>query len=682
MQAPKAQKIPKEITLHQDVRIDDYYWLNERENPQVIQYLEEENAFTDFQMKDTKDLQEELYQEMKARIKEDDQSVPYFYNGYHYQTRYEKGNEYPIYERWKEKSQEKELLFNVNKMAEGHDFFQLKGIAVSPNNQLVTYATDTLSRRIYTLHIKNLVSGKILEDTIENTTGTAVWANDNQTIFYVKKDKSLRAYQIWKHKLGHPVKNDELVYEEKDETFSVFVSKSKSLQFVFIGSFASVSTEYRYIPADEPDAVFQIIQPRERFLEYFVSHYGDYFYIRTNKDEATNFKLMRTPITSLSKENWVDVIPHREEVLLDGIEIFDEYLVIEEKENAIDKIIINKWDENGKILNSFPLPIDEEVYSAYTSVNLEFNTSVLRYSYTSLCTPWSTLEYDMKSGKKKLLKQQEVLGDFDAEDYITERWWVKARDGVRIPVSAVRRKDTPLTPNTPCVLYGYGAYGHSMEPSFSSIRLSLLDRGFVYAIAHIRGGEDLGRQWYEDGKLLNKKNTFNDFIDVAHYCIEQKWTSSSHLYGVGGSAGGLLMGAVLNLEPMLFNGILAAVPFVDVLTTMMDDSIPLTTGEYDEWGNPNELDYYNYIKSYSPYDNVKKTTYTNMLVTTGLHDSQVQYFEPAKWVAKLREMKTDDHLLLLKTDMKSGHGGASGRFESLKEIALEYAFLFKLEGKQ
>ncbi len=681
MQAPKAQKKPFEISLHGDTRIDNYYWLNERENPKVIQYLEEENAYTDFQMKDTEAIQEILFEEMKSRIKEDDESVPYIFNGYYYQSRYKKDGEYPIYERWKKESEEKELLFDVNEMAEGYSYYHMKGLSVSIDNQLVTFGEDTLSRRIYTIRIKHLRTGELLKDVIENTTGSAVWANDNETLFYVRKDKSLRAYQIWKHRLGTSTDKDELVFEEKDDTFSTFVFKSKSQKYILIGSHSTVSTEYRYIEADEPDSEFQIIQKRERNLEYSVSHYNEYFYIRTNKDEAVNFKLMRTLISQPEKENWENVIAHRENVLLEGFEIFDDYLVVEEKENAIDKIIIHTWDDKGSIISAFPLPFEEEVYSAFTGTNLDFHTDVLRYSYTSMTTPWSVFEYNMKTGEKKLLKQQEVLGGFDSEDYVTERWWVPSRDGVQIPVSVVKRKDLEYSSETPLMMYGYGAYGNSIDPGFSSIRLSLLDRGFIYAIAHVRGGEDLGRPWYEDGKLLHKKNSFNDFIDVAHYCIAQGYSSSQHLYAYGGSAGGLLMGAVLNDEPLLFNGVIAAVPFVDVLTTMMDDSIPLTTGEYDEWGNPNEKEYYDYIKSYSPYDNVEAKDHTNLLVTTGLHDSQVQYFEPAKWVAKLRDFKTDDNLLMLKTDMDTGHGGASGRFESLKEVAFEYAFWLKLENK-
>ncbi len=681
MKAPKAKKIPHEIKLHGDIRVDNYYWLNERENPEVIDYLNEENRYTDFQLRETETLQENLFQEMKGRIKEDDDSVPYYYNEYWYQNRYKKGQEYPIYERWK-KSSDKELLFDVNTMAEGYRYFHLRGISISPNNTLASFGVDTVSRRIYTLQFKNLETGKLLPDTIENTTGSAVWANDNQTIFYVKKDESLRAYQVYRHQIGTAVEEDVLVFEEKDETFSTFVGKSKSKKYIIIGSSATVSDEYRFIDANTPTADFQIIQARERGLEYSVAHYGDYFYIRTNKDNAFNFKLMRTPVFATTKENWKDVVPHRNEVLLEGVDIFDDYLVVSEKENAVDKIILNRWDKNGKIISSMPLPMEEEVYSAYTSVNLEFTSEVLRYEYSSLTTPWSSMEYNMKTGEKKLLKQQEVLGDFDKENYLTERVWVEARDGNRIPVSLVRRKDLQTSPQNPLFLYGYGAYGHSIDPTFSSIRLSLLDRGFIYAIAHVRGGEEKGRPWYLEGKLLQKKNSFYDFIDVAKSLIEKNITSSDHLYAYGGSAGGLLMGAVLNEEPTLFKGVIAAVPFVDVLTTMMDETIPLTTGEYDEWGNPADEEYYDYIKSYSPYDQVTAKDYTNLLVTTGLHDSQVQYFEPAKWVAKLRELKTDDNLLLLKTNMEAGHGGASGRFAPLKEVALDYAFLLQLEQKK
>ena len=677
MQAPKAKKIEKKLEKHGDVRIDNYYWLNDRENPEVIKYLEAENAYTKSAMRDTETFQQSLFEEMKSRIKEDDESVPHKYNGYWYITRYQKGGEYPIHARKKESlDAPEEIMFNVNELAKGHNYYNLNGLNVSENNELAAFGEDTLSRRIYTIRIKNLKTGEFLTDRLENTTGGSVWAADNKTLFYTRKDETLRAYQIWKHTLGTPQNQDELMFEEKDETFSTFVYKSKSRKYIIIGCGSTVSNEYRFIPTDQPDAEWKIIQPRERDLEYSIEHFGDDFYILTNKDKATNFKLMKTPVSNPGKENWTDVIAHREEVYLENFEIFRDYLVLEERSNALTQMNIRRWD--GK--ENYFLPFKEEVYSAYISVNVDFDTEILRYGYTSMTTPNSTIDFNMKTKTSEVKKEQAVLGDFKKENYETQRLWVTARDGKKIPVSVVYRKDTPLNAETPLLLYAYGSYGATMDPYFSSTRLSLLDRGFVYALAHIRGGQELGRPWYEDGKMLTKKNTFNDFVDVSRYLIENQYTSAGHLYAMGGSAGGLLMGAVINQAPELYRGVVAQVPFVDVVTTMLDDSIPLTTGEYDEWGNPNEKVYYDYMKSYSPYDNIEAKAYPNMLVTTGLHDSQVQYWEPAKWVAKLRELKTDDNLLLLETNMDAGHGGASGRFEALKEVALEYAFILKLEG--
>ena len=677
MQAPKAKKIDKKLEIHGDVRTDEYYWLNQRENQDVIDYLNAENAYTEGMMIDTEQFQKDLFQEIKGRIKEDDASVPYKYNGYWYITRFEKGGEYPIHTRKKESLDAKEeILFDVNQMAKPFSYYNLNGLNVSENNQLAAFGQDTLSRRIYTIQIKDLKTGKILPDKLENTTGGSVWAADNKTLFYTRKDETLRAYQIWKHTLGTPQSDDKLIYEESDDTFGTYVYKTKSRKYIIIGSSSTVSNEYRFIPADQPNADWKILHPRERDLEYSIEHYGNDFYILTNKDKATNFKLMKTPVDDTGKANWVDVIPHRKDVYLENFEIFNDYLVLEERTNALTQINIRSWD--GKV--NYHLPFQEEVYSAYISYNPEFDTKILRYGYTSMTTPNSTIDFNMVDKTSEVKKEQTVLGGFKKENYETKRLWVTARDGVKVPVSIVYRKDTKINSDTPLLLYAYGSYGATMDPYFSSSRLSLLDRGFIYALAHIRGGQELGRPWYDDGKMLKKKNTFNDFVDVSKYLIQNNYTSPKHLYAMGGSAGGLLMGAVINQAPELYNGVVAQVPFVDVVTTMLDDSIPLTTGEYDEWGNPNDKVYYDYIKSYSPYDNIEKKNYPNMLVTTGLHDSQVQYWEPAKWVAKLREMKTDDNLLLLKTDMETGHGGASGRFEALKEVALEYAFIFKLEG--
>ncbi|WP_038331420.1 S9 family peptidase [Empedobacter falsenii] len=677
MQAPIAKKIEQKLEKNGDIRIDNYYWLNDRENSEVIDYLNQENDYTKAVLQPTETLQTKLFEEMKARIKEDDSSVPYKLNGYWYLTEYQKGKEYPIHKRRKDSLENSdEILFDVNAMAEGHSYYQLGGISMAPNNQLVSFGVDNVSRRIYTIQIKDLTTGEILSDKIENTTGGSVWAADNQTLFYTRKDETLRAYQIWKHKLGTKQEDDVLVFEETDDTFNAFVYKSKSRDYIIIGSSSTVSDEFRYIPSNQPDAAFKIFQERERDLEYSIEHFGDSFYIQTNKDDAFNFKLMKTFVEKTEQENWIDVIPHREETLIEGFEIFKNYLVIEERTNGLLQMNIKAWDNS----TDYYLPFNEETYTANVGTNPDFDTNILRYGYTSLTTPSSVIDFNMNDKTFEIKKEQIVIGDFDKENYISERIWAEARDGEMVPISLVRRKDTPLSAETPLLLYAYGSYGYTIEPYFSSVRLSLLDRGFIYAIAHIRGGQYLGREWYEDGKMLEKKNTFFDYIDAAKYLIQQNYTSSKHLYAMGGSAGGLLMGAVINYEPTLFNGVIAQVPFVDVVTTMLDDSIPLTTGEYDEWGNPNEKEYYDYMKSYSPYDNVKAKAYPNLYVSTGLHDSQVQYWEPAKWVAKLRDLKTDDNILLLDTNMDTGHGGASGRFESLKEDAKEDAFLFMLEG--
>lgn len=679
MNPPKATLIDKILEIHGDRRIDPYFWMNERENPDVITYLEEENSYCDFVMKDTEDLQQQLFDEMKARYKEDDQSLPYFFNSYWYIVRFEKGKEYPIFSRKKDTlDNEEEILIDVSVLAEGQKFFEVGSVAVSPDNQLMSFSTDNFGRRIDTLQFKNLKTGKILQDQIANTTGKAVWANDNEHVFYIRKDKSLRAFQVYMHQLGTDSSQDVMVYHEEDDTFDVNLFKSKSLEYIFISSSSTISDEQRFIPADNVLASWKIVQRRTKDLEYSVEHFGDEFYIITNADGATNFKIVKTKLNEPGMKNWVDVIPHRKDVLLEGFEIFQNYLVLEERKEGLLQIRII---DNQQHTEHY-LPFSDPTYTAYIGLNLEFDTQKLRYGYTSLTMPNSTLEYDMKEKTTKLLKQQEVLGgNFRTENYISERIWAPSRDGEsRIPISLVYHKDTVKSAETPLLLYGYGSYGHTVDASFSNVRLSILDRGFIYAIAHIRGGEYLGREWYEDGKMLHKKNTFYDFLDAGRFLTEQNYTSPKHLYAMGGSAGGLLMGVIVNQEPTLFNGIVAQVPFVDVVTTMLDETIPLTTGEFDEWGNPKNKKYYNYMKSYSPYDNVAPQDYPNMLITTGFNDLQVQYWEPAKWTAKLRELKTDGNILLFKTDMSSGHGGASGRFESLKEDALEYAFLFKLEG--
>ncbi len=677
LQPPVAKIIPHTIETHKHVRIDNYYWLNDRENPEVIDYLLKENEYYQQATAATKAFQTELFEEMKSRIKEDDQSVPYFYNGYYYITRYEKGKDYPIYARKKTSlDAPEEIMFDCNVYAEGHSYFQMVGLSVSEDNKWVAFGVDTVSRRQYTIQIKNLETGEILGLKIENTTGGATWASDNQTIFYSRKDEvTLRPDKIYKHKLGTDPKEDEVVFHEKDETFNVSVYKSKSRKYIIISSESTLTSEYQLLTSDTPEGKFKLFQKRTRGLEYSVSHYDDSFYILTNKDDATNFKLMKTHEDNTSKEYWVDLIPHREEVLIEDIDIFKDFLVISERTNGLNQIRIMPWESE-----EYYLPFDSETYSCYTSTNVDFDTDILRYSYQSMATPPSVIDFNMKTKVKTVLKEQEVLGGkFDKNNYKEERIWATAIDGTKVPISMVYPKGIEKNNQNPVLLYAYGSYGMTMEPYFSSTRLSLLDRGFIYAIAHVRGGEDMGRTWYEDGKLLKKKNTFTDFIDCSKHLINENYTSTKHLYAEGGSAGGLLMGAIVNMEPQLYNGVIAQVPFVDVVTTMLDESIPLTTGEYDEWGNPNKKKYFEYMLSYSPYDNVVKQDYPSMYISTGLHDSQVQYWEPAKWIAKLRAFKTDINPLYLDINMDTGHGGASGRFEALKELAKEFAFLLDLE---
>ena len=676
--SPSADKIPQELIKHLDTRIDNYYWLNDKENPKVIDYLNKENNYTNNKLEPTEKLQKELFNEMKARIKEDDSSVPYFYNDYWYVKKFKKGKDYPIYtRRYMSLENKEEVLVDVNKLAKGHSFYNLGGISVSPDNKKLSYSADTISRRLYTTYFLNIETGKLYNEKIDNTTGSLTWANDNKTVFYSKKNlTTLRVNKIYKHKLETDPKSDELIYEEKDESFSVGVSKSKSEEFLFLNSRSTLTSEVRFLNANNPDGEFKIFNKKTSGHEYSVSHFKDNFYIITNKDNAKNFKLMKSSLNMTNEKSWENVIEHRKNVLLEGIEIFNDFLVVVERDSGLVKMNIKKWDKS----DNYYLPIDGETYSLSPGTNIDFKSKKLRYSYSSLNTPTSIIDFHMENKSFEIKKKQEVIDDkFDESNYITERLWAKSHDNTKVAISIIRHKNTELNQSTPLLLYGYGSYGITLDPYFSSVRLSLLDRGFVYAVAHIRGSEYLGRDWYEDGKLLNKKNTFLDFIYSANHLIKNNYTSSEHIYAMGGSAGGLLMGAVLNLEPELFKGIIAAVPFVDVMTTMLDESIPLTTLEYDEWGNPNNEEYYDYMLSYSPYDNVQNKNYTNLLVTTGLHDSQVQYWEPAKWVAKLREYNKSDNIILLHTNMETGHSGASGRFEALKEVAMEYAFLIGLE---
>ena len=675
---PIADQKPYQHKIHDDIRMDPYYWLKERENPEVIDYLERENDYYQKSTKHLIPLQDELFKEMKGRIKEEDNSVPYFYNGYWYITRYEKGQDYPVYTRKKDSlSAAEEILFDCNEMAKGHEYFRLVGINISPDNTKVIFGIDTVSRRQYILKVKDLITGEIFDTSITNSTGGSAWAKDNEHFFYtLKNPETLRSEAIYRHTLSNLNAASELVFKEEDETFSCYVTTSKSEDYIFIGSYSTLSTEFQFIKTDEPLSPFAVIQERKKDLEYSISHYGEHFYIFTNADGAKNYKVMKVAVNEPQMENWEEVLAHSEDVLLEDLELFNEYWTITERAEGLAKIRIKRWDEQ----EDYYLPLEGATYTVYTSTNIDFATTKLRYVYNSMTTPSSVIEFDMKDKTQTILKEQEVLGGkFNKSNYVSKRLWATAKDGVKIPISLVYRKDTSLSPDTPILQYAYGSYGSTIDPGFSTTRLSLLDRGFAFAIAHVRGGEYMGRKWYDEGKMLRKKNTFTDFIACSQFLIDQGMTSEKHLYAYGGSAGGLLMGVIVNEAPQLYKGLIAAVPFVDVVTTMLDESIPLTTGEYDEWGNPNHEEYYHYIKSYSPYDNVKEQAYPNMLVTTGLHDSQVQYWEPAKWVARLRQHKKDDTVLFLDTNMTAGHGGASGRFQGLKETAKKYAFLLALE---
>ena len=673
--APLAAMRPYRLEAHGHVRTDEYYWLRERDNPEVIRYLEAENAYTTSVMAHTEALQERLFEEIKGRVRQNDQSVPYRQGGYFYYTRLVEGKNYPIYARKRGSlDAPEEIMLDGNALGEGKPFFQVMGWQVSSGEDLLAFAVDTMGRRIATLRVKNLRTGTLLPDVIPNVTGNIAWAEDNRTLFYAKQDSvTLRWYRIYRHVLGTDAARDELVFEEADDTYSTGVYKTKSRRYIMIWSEQTLASEYRFVPADRPATPFQVLLPRRRGHEYDVDHYGGDFYIRTN-DGAQNFRLMRTPVGRTGRDNWQEVIPHRSDVFLQSFEIFKDHLVLSERKDGLVHLRVRPWNGSAEHYLDF----GEPAYLAYIGANREFDTRVLRFGYTSLTTPTSTYDYDMGTRQKTLLKRDEILGGFDQANYVTERLYTTARDGIRVPVSVVYRKGVARP--APLLLYGYGSYGSSTDPTFSSERLSLLDRGFVYAIAHIRGGQELGRAWYEDGKLLYKKNTFTDFIDVGEDLVRRGYTTPDRLFARGGSAGGLLIGAVINMRPDLFKGAIAGVPFVDVITTMMDASIPLTTSEYDEWGNPNDSTYYRYMLSYSPYDQVQRKAYPNLLVTAGLHDSQVQYFEPAKWVARLRAMKTDTNRLILRTNMEAGHGGASGRYRRWRDVAFEYAFLLDLAG--
>ena len=684
---PDASMKPIELTMHDDTRIDNYYWMrltDEQKNAktydsktrEVVDYIDEENNYTQSSLSHTKKLQKTLYNEMVSRIKKDDESVPYYKNGYYYYSRFEEKKEYRIHCRKKGSLEAKEeIILNENELAEGYDYFAIGGRSISPDNKWLAYGVDTLSRRIYEVHFKNLETGEILNKTIANSTGSVAWANDNQTVFYTSKNETtLLGEKIWRHKIGNETP-DEMIYHEKDETYYNGVYRSKSGKFIIIYHSSTLISDYQILNASNPNGKFRRFTPRDFDHEYSIDHYNDKFYIITNW-KAKNNRLMETPDNETSLSNWKEVIAHRQDVHLIGMEIFNKHLVLSERKNGLRELrIIHQETGKDEYIN-----FAEEVYVSWISVNEDFDTNILRYTYSSLVTPYSTFDYNMETGALDLKKQEEVVGGYDQKKYTTRRMYATARDGKTIPISIVYRKDKKKKQPQNLLLYAYGAYGSTIDPYFSSIRLSLLDRGFIYAIAHVRGGQIYGRQSYDDGKMLNKKNTFYDFIDAGEHLIEEQFTDSEKLFAQGGSAGGLLIGAILNIEPSIWNGAIAAVPFVDAVTTMADPSIPLTSGEWDEWGDPRIKKYYDYMLSYSPYDQIKNTNYPNILVTSGFFDSQVQYWEPLKYVAKLRDYWQGENKLYLHMNMDAGHGGKSGRFRRYKEYALQYAFLLDLGG--
>ncbi len=685
---PKPRQRKHDMSIHDDLRVDPYYWMRlsddqknatdkDEQTQEVLTYLAQENAYTKSKLAHTEGLQEKLFLEMKGRIKETDQSVPVKDNGYWYYTRFEEGKDYAFYCRKKESlTASEEVLIDGPALAEGKSYWALGGMTISQDNRWMAYGTDEVSRRIYQIKFKNLEGASDVSEVLDGTSGRATWAADNRTVFYTKKDpQTLRDFQIWRHVIGTSQTEDVLVFQEDDEEFSCFVFKTKSEAYIIIGSSQTLMKEYRYIKSDEPESEFTLFEARSENHEYGIDHYEDHFYITTNW-EAKNFRLMKCKLDQTDRKYWQEVIAHRADVLLEGVEIFREYMVVDERKNGLTHIRIIRWDGG----DDYYLPFPDAAYAAGVGANYDFDTEILRYGYSSMVTPASTFDFNMKTKESCLLKQQEVVGGYDATQYQCERIMVPARDGAMIPLSIVYKRNLERNGKAPLLLYAYGSYGHSIDAGFSSGRLSLLDRGFAFAIAHIRGGQEMGRQWYEEGKLLKKMNTFHDFIDCGTYLVAQGYTSEQGLFAMGGSAGGLLMGVVANQAPQLFKGIISAVPFVDVVTTMLDESIPLTTFEFDEWGNPKDSEYYFYMKSYSPYDNIVSQAYPNILVTTGYWDSQVQYWEPAKYIAKLRDYNISENPILFWCNMDAGHGGKSGRFEALKEVAMEYAFMLDLVG--
>ncbi|HUU85409.1 MAG TPA: S9 family peptidase [Phycisphaerae bacterium] len=673
---PVATVRPHTTTLHGVTRTDDYYWLKDRTDPEVIRHLEAENAHTAAVMKHVEPLRKRLYKEFKSRLKETDLSVPARDDDYYYYTRTFEGKQYQVYCRKKGSlDAEEEVLLDANELAKGHEYFRIGGFENSPDHKLLAYSVDTNGSEMYTLRVKDLTTGRLLPDEIRDTYYGLEWGNDDRTLFYTTLDAAKRPYRVFRHRLGTDPSEDELVFDEPDERFYVRLSKSRSEKYILLSLDSKVTSEVHYLDADRPQSAFTVIQPRQHKMEYRVAHHGDRFFIVTN-DDAVNFKLVEAPVRSPSKDHWTEVIPHRPAVKLDDVDAFADHLAVYERKDGLAQIAVRDLATGGQHYIEFPEP----VYTATPGDNREFDSKVLRFNYTSLVTPASVFDYNMETHERELKKRQEVLGGYDPDRYQSERIYAIAPDGTRVPISLVYRKGITLDGTNPALLYGYGSYGMSMDPDFDSEVVSLWDRGFIYAIAHVRGGGEMGRPWYDSGKLLHKKNTFTDFIACAEHLIDAKYTAPDRLAIMGGSAGGLLMGAVVNMRPDLFQAVVAQVPFVDVVTTMLDPSIPLTVTEYEEWGNPNEQAYFEYILSYSPVDNVAARDYPHLLITAGLNDPRVGYWEPAKWAAKLRVAKTDHNRLLLKTEMGAGHGGKSGRYRQLEEDAFEYAFVLDAVG--
>ncbi len=675
LESPEAKKIPHKTIIHNEEIIDDYYWMRDRENNDIYDYLRAENEYTEKMMKSTERFRNKLYEEIIGRMKQTDLTVPYKFGNYYYYSRTEEGKQYRIYCRKKGcLDAMEEILFDQNRMAEGHKYFDIGIIKISPKHDLVAYSIDTTGSEIYTLYIKDLKTDILLKDRIENISSIE-WANDNKTIFYIISNKSRRPYRLYRHKIGSDIENDELLHQEDDGKFWFWIAKTRNRKYLISGSASKTTSEERYLSADNPDENFKLFVKRKQGIEYYIDNHDDYFYIRTNEN-SKNYKLMKVPIKNPSKKNWKEIIPGRKDVKIEDFDLFENYLVVYEREDGLEKIRIINIKTRDEHYVDFPEP----VYTFWLGNNKEFKTDILRFKYTSLVTPITIFDYDMNIRKKELKKQYEVKGGYNPEDYITERIFAKDPNGIRIPISIVYKKAIQKDVGSPLLLYGYGAYGSNMETYFSSPRLSLLDRGFVFALAHTRGGGELGEEWYHDGKLLKKKNTFNDFIICAECLISEGYTSKDKLIIEGGSAGGLLVGAVVNMRPDLFKAVIAEVPFVDILNTMMDSTIPLTIGEYEEWGNPNDKKYFDYIRSYSPYDNIEKKNYPIILIESSLNDTRVGYWEPTKWVAKLRALKTDNNILLLRTNMGAGHGGSSGRYDWYRDVAFRYSFMLDIMG--